>query len=130
VRVACPPEYRPDATVNERSSAIAAGSGGRVTVTDVVAEAAVGARILYTDVWASMGHEEEAKAREKVFGRYQLNSAVLDMATDDALVMHCLPAHRGLEITEDVIDGPHSVVWDQAENRLHSQKALLAFLLA
>jgi ornithine carbamoyltransferase len=130
VRVACPPDYRPDASVTERSSAIAAGSGGRVTVTDVVAEAVVGARVLYTDVWASMGQEKEAEAREKVFGRYQLNSEVVDMAADDAIVMHCLPAHRGMEITDDVIDGPRSVVWEQAENRLHSQKALLAFLLA
>ena len=112
-----------------RSSAIAAASGGRVTVTDVVAEAAVGARVLYTDVWASMGQEDEADARDEAFSRYQLNADVVDMAADDAIVMHCLPAHRGHEITEDVIDGPRSVVWDQAENRLHAQKALLAFLL-
>jgi ornithine carbamoyltransferase len=129
VRVACPPDYRPDGAVAERSGAIAAASGGRVTVTDVVAEAAVGARVLYTDVWASMGKEEEADAREEAFGRYQLNGDVVDMAADDAIVMHCLPAHRGHEITADVIDGPRSVVWDQAENRLHAQKALLAFLL-
>jgi ornithine carbamoyltransferase len=129
VRVACPPDYRPDAAIAERSNAIAAASGGRVTVTDVVAEAAVGARVLYTDVWASMGQEDEADARDEAFGRYQLNADVVDMATDDAIVMHCLPAHRGREITDDVIDGPRSVVWDQAENRLHAQKALLAFLL-
>ena len=129
VRVACPPEYRPNGALVDRSSAIAAASGGRVSVTDVVAEAAVGARVLYTDVWASMGQEEEAAAREEAFGRYQLNADVVDMATDDAIVMHCLPAHRGQEITADVIDGPRSVVWDQAENRLHAQKALLAFLL-
>jgi ornithine carbamoyltransferase len=129
VRVACPPDYRPDAAIAERSKAIAAASGGRVTVTDVVAEAAVGARVLYTDVWASMGQEDEADARDEAFGRYQLNADVVDMATDDAIVMHCLPAHRGREITDDVIDGPRSVVWDQAENRLHAQKALLAFLL-
>ena len=129
VRVACPPDYRPDGAVAERSSAIAAASGGRVTVTDVVAEAAVGAQVLYTDVWASMGQEEEANAREQALGRYQLNADVVDMAADSAIVMHCLPAHRGHEITEDVIDGRRSVVWDQAENRLHAQKALLAFLL-
>jgi ornithine carbamoyltransferase len=129
VRVACPPDHRPDRAVAERSSAIAAASGGRVTVTDVVAEAAVGARVLYTDVWASMGQEDETDARDDVFSRYQLNADVVDMAADDAIVMHCLPAHRGHEITEDVIDGPRSVVWDQAENRLHAQKALLAFLL-
>ena len=129
VRVACPSDYRPDAAVVERSSAIAAASGGRVTVTNVVAEAAVGARVLYTDVWASMGQEDEADARDEAFSRYQLNADVVDMAADDAIVMHCLPAHRGHEITEDVIDGPRSVVWDQAENRLHAQKALLAFLL-
>jgi ornithine carbamoyltransferase len=129
VRVACPPDYRPDAAIAERSNAIAAANGGRVTVTDVVAEAAVGARVLYTDVWASMGQEDEVDARDEAFGRYQLNADVVDMATDDAIVMHCLPAHRGREITDDVIDGPRSVVWDQAENRLHAQKALLAFLL-
>jgi ornithine carbamoyltransferase len=129
VRVACPSGYRPDAAVAERGSAIAAASGGRVTVTDVVAEAAVGARVLYTDVWASMGQEDEVVARDEAFSRYQLNADVVDMAADDAIVMHCLPAHRGHEITEDVIDGPRSVVWDQAENRLHAQKALLAFLL-
>src|SRR5918999_3315938 len=88
VRVACPADYRPDARIAERSSAIAAASGGRVTVTDVVAEAAVGARVLYTDVWASMGQEEETDSREEAFGRYQLNADVVDMATDDAIVMH------------------------------------------
>jgi ornithine carbamoyltransferase len=94
------------------------------------AEAAYGADVLYTDVWASMGHEAEADDRAAAFERYSLTSDVVALAADDAIVMHCLPAHRGEEIAADVIDGPQSVVWDQAENRLHSQKALLAWLLA
>ncbi len=86
--------------------------------------------MLYTDVWASMGQESEAADRASVFAAYQLNRDVVELAAEDAIVMHCLPAHRGEEIAADVLDGPRSVVWDQAENRLHSQKALLAWLLA
>ncbi|HEX2239665.1 MAG TPA: ornithine carbamoyltransferase [Actinomycetota bacterium] len=129
VRVATPSGYAPDWGVVERAQETAAETGGRVTVTEVVAEAVVGADVLYTDVWASMGQEEEAAARRQAFEHYQLNGEVLAMAKDDAIVMHCLPAHRGEEITDEVLDGPQSVVWDQAENRLHSQKALLAWLL-
>ncbi|MFN2526119.1 MAG: ornithine carbamoyltransferase [Actinomycetota bacterium] len=129
VRAATPSEYAPDEGVVQRAQETAANSGGRVTVTEVVAEAVVGADVLYTDVWASMGQEEEAATRRQAFERYQLNSAVLSLAKDDAIVMHCLPAHRDEEITSEVLDGPQSVVWDQAENRLHSQKALLAWLL-
>jgi ornithine carbamoyltransferase len=91
--------------------------------------AAEGADVLYTDVWASMGQEEEHAERVLVFTPYRLDAAALGRASSDAIVMHCLPAHRGEEITDEVIDGPHSVVWDQAENRLHTQKALLAWLL-
>ena len=87
-----------------------------------------GAHVLYTDVWASMGQEEEADARALVFGPYQVNQALLDLADPTAIVLHCLPAHRGQEITDQVIDGPRSAVWDQAEDRLHSQKALLLVL--
>jgi len=87
-----------------------------------------GADVLYTDVWASMGQEEEAGERTLVFGPYRLDAAAVARAADDAIVMHCLPAHRGQEITDEVIDGPQSVVWDQAENRLHTQKALLLWL--
>ena len=89
-----------------------------------------GADVLYTDVWASMGQETEADARALVFPAYRIDDAALARAKDDAIVLHCLPAHRGQEITDDVIDGPRSAVWDQAENRLHTQKALLAWLLS
>jgi ornithine carbamoyltransferase len=130
VRIACPEGYEPLAEVAERSAQIAAETGGRVTVTNVVAEAASGADVLYTDVWASMGQEEDARGRREAFARYQLNSDVVELASEDAIVMHCLPAHRSEEISAEVMDGERSVVWDQAENRLHAQKALLAWLLS
>ena len=129
VRVATPPGHEPFPQVVERSSDLAARNGGKLSVTNVVAEAATGADVLYTDVWASMGQEDQADAKRKRFEKYQINSDVVSLASSDAIVMHCLPAHRGEEITADVLDGPRSVVWDQAENRLHSQKALLAWLL-
>lgn len=130
VRVACPEGYEPFPSVTDRSKQSAIENGGRVSVTHVVAEAATRADVLYTDVWASMGQESEAQSRAETFQRYQLNDNVVDLAAEDAIVMHCLPAHRGEEITASVIDGPRSVVWDQAENRLHTQKALLSFLLS
>jgi ornithine carbamoyltransferase len=130
VRVATPAGHEPQSSVTERCAQIAAGTGGTVTVTNVVAEAAAGADVLYTDVWASMGQESEAEQRRNVFANYSIGSDEVDLAADDVIVMHCLPAHRGEEIAADVIDGPHSVVWDQAENRLHAQKALLAWLLS
>ncbi len=129
VRVACPPGYEPDAGVVDRSSEIASRTGGRVEVTHDVAEASKGADVLYTDVWASMGQETEEEERARIFAPYRLDAAVVETAAPDVIVMHCLPAHRGSEITDEVIDGPHSVVWEQAENRLHAQKALLAWLL-
>ena len=129
VRVATPEGYEPSPRVVARSEAIAAAAGGSVTVTHVVADAARGADVLYTDVWASMGQEAESQRRALIFERYRLDGDVVRLAADDVIVMHCLPAHRGEEIAADVMDGPHSVVWDQAENRLHSQKALLAWLL-
>jgi ornithine carbamoyltransferase len=129
IRVACPQGYEPYPQVVDRCREIAAETRSRIVVTDVVAEAAVGADVLYTDVWASMGQESETQARSKIFDRFQLNADVVAQADGECIVMHCLPAHRGEEITADVIDGPRSVVWDQAENRLHSQKALLAWLL-
>jgi ornithine carbamoyltransferase len=129
VRVASPPGYQPDGTVVDRASKIAAESGGKVTVTDVVAEAATAADILYTDVWASMGREEESAHREEIFEHYRLDAEAVALASDDVIVMHCLPAHRGQEISAEVMDGDRSVVWEQAENRLHSQKALLVWLL-
>jgi ornithine carbamoyltransferase len=129
VRVATPTGHQPSDAVAKRCTQIGAETGGSVTVTTVVAEAVAGADVLYTDVWASMGQETEADARKAVFSRYQINSDVVELAAEDVIVMHCLPAHRGEEITADVMDGPRSVVFDQAENRLHSQKALLAWLL-
>lgn len=129
VRVACPEGHEPYPQVVDRCRDIAAETRARVVVTNVVAEAAVGADVLYTDVWASMGQESESQARAEIFDRYQLNADVVAQADAEVVVMHCLPAHRGQEITADVLDGPRSIVWDQAENRLHSQKALLAWLL-
>ncbi len=129
VRIACPPGHHPDTVVTERSTQIATETGGSVTVTEVVAEAAADADVLYTDVWASMGQESEADARKNVFKGYSVDERALDLAADDAIVMHCLPAHRGEEISAGAIDGEHSVVWDQAENRMHSQMALLDWLL-
>ena len=129
VRIACPKGHEPFPQVVDRCRDIVAESQARVVVTDVVAEAAIGADVLYTDVWASMGQESEAQTRAETFAHYQLNDDVVSQADPEVVVMHCLPAHRGQEITADVLDGPRSVVWDQAENRLHSQKALLAWLL-
>jgi ornithine carbamoyltransferase len=130
VRVACPKGYEPFPSVLDRSRQIASENGGRVSVTHVVAEAATRADVLYTDVWASMGAEGEAESRSKLFAAYQLNDDVVDLAAEDVIVMHCLPAHRGEEISASVMDGPRSVVFDEAENRLHTQKALLAHLLS
>lgn len=125
VAVACPPGYEPAPAVLEAARRL----GGRVRVTAEVPEAAAGADALYTDVWISMGQEAERERRLEGFGRYQLNERVLAMAKPSAVVMHCLPAHRGEEITDAALDGPQSVVLDQAENRLHVQKAVLLMLL-
>jgi ornithine carbamoyltransferase len=128
VRVATPPGFEPIPQVVQRAMEIAAQTGGAVGVTSDPVEAVAGADVLYTDVWASMGREAEADERSLVFQSYQLNQKLVEIAGDGVIVMHCLPAHRGQEVTAEVIDGPHSVVWDQAENRLHTQKALLLFL--
>jgi ornithine carbamoyltransferase len=125
VRVATPPGFEPIPQVVHRAEEIAGETGGSVELTHDPEEAATGAHALYTDVWASMGQEEEANERALVFPAYQVTQKLVDLAAPDVVVLHCLPAHRGLEITDEVIDGPHSVVWDQAENRLHTQKALL-----
>ncbi len=123
LRIAAPKGYRPQASILR-------SAGDRVTLVDAPATAADGADLVVTDVWASMGQEEEQAEREKTFAAYQVNATVMAAAHKDALFMHCLPAHRGEEVTADVIDGPQSVVWDEAENRLHAQKALIEFLLA
>lgn len=124
--ICTPRDYAPDAGVVERARA--AGSLDLSVVHDPV-RAVTGADVVYTDVWASMGQEAEAAAREKIFAPYQLNEALMKHAKDSAIVLHCLPAHRGLEITDGVIDGPQSRVYDEAENRLHVQRAVLALLL-
>lgn len=128
VRVAAPTGFEPIPQIVQRASEIAEETGGSVEVLADPQSAVKGARVLYTDAWASMGQEEESEERSLVFRPYQVNGALVDTAEPDAIVLHCLPAHRGLEITDEVIDGPHSAVWDQAENRLHAQKALLLML--
>ncbi len=123
--IASPHGYEPDNSICSRASE----KGAKITLTRTPFDAARQADVLYTDVWVSMGQEEEAEKRKQDFRGFQINKEILSIAKKDAIVMHCLPAHRGEEITADVIDGPQSVVWDQAENRLHLQKALLEFLV-
>jgi ornithine carbamoyltransferase len=122
LRVACPEGYEPSATLLPQA-------GERVQVLRDPRAAVAGAHLVSTDVWASMGQEDEAAARLKLFQPYQVNRALLDAAAEDVLFLHCLPAHRGEEISEDLLDDPRSAAWDQAENRLHVQKALLEFLV-
>jgi ornithine carbamoyltransferase len=123
--VATPPGYEPDPRIVETCRRL----GGRVALTTEAREAAEGAAVVYTDVWISMGQEAERERRHEAFQRYQVNEALLGFAAPRALVMHCLPAHRGEEITDAVLDGPQSVILDQAENRLHAQKAVILHLL-
>jgi ornithine carbamoyltransferase len=129
VRVATPLGFEPIPQVVQRAQEIGEETGGSAAVTNDPDEACAGADVLYTDVWASMGQEEEAAERTLVFQGYRIDQAAVERAAPDVIVLHCLPAHRGQEITDEVIDGPHAVVWDQAENRLHTQKALLLWLL-
>lgn len=129
VRVATPRGFEPIPQIVQRATEIAERTGGSVLLTNDPREAAAGADVLYTDVWASMGQESESDERALVFPAYRLDQEKVDVARPDVTVLHCLPAHRGQEITDEVIDGPHSAVWDQAENRLHTQKALLLWLL-
>jgi ornithine carbamoyltransferase len=127
--VACPKGYEPDVDVVAFARQEAEASGGRITLLDDARAAAAGADVLYTDVWTSMGQESEAAKRRLDFQGFQVNAALIGLAKPDVLVMHCLPAHRGEEITDEVLDGPHSIVYDEAENRLHVQKAILVTLL-
>jgi ornithine carbamoyltransferase len=122
LNIACPDEYQPDKEILDSAS-------GNINLGIDPGEAVTKADVVVTDVWASMGQEQEAEERRKIFKRYQVNTELMSMANEDALFMHCLPAHRGDEVTAEVIDGPQSVVWDEAGNRLHAQKALLEFLL-
>lgn len=121
LNIASPKGYEPDAALLEEL-------GDRVTLTQDIREAATGSSLITTDVWASMGQEEEQKLREKSFASFQVNDEIMAIAEDDAVFMHCLPAHREEEVTASVLEGPQSVVWDEAENRLHAQKALVEAL--
>ena len=126
---ACPKGYEPDAKLTKKAKALAKKYDASVNIIEDPLEAAKGADAIYTDVWVSMGQEAEAAEREKVFMPYQINAKMMSKAKKGAIVLHCLPAHRGMEISADVMDGPQSVVFDQAENRLHVQKALLVKVL-
>lgn len=129
ISAACPRGYGPDASVVKQAKKNAEKSGAKLELLTDPKKAVAGADVIYTDIWVSMGQEKEAKRRMRAFKGYQVNAQLLKLAKPNAIVMHCLPAHRGQEITDEVIDGPRSVVWDQAENRMHAQKALLVSLL-
>ena len=122
LNIACPAGFEPDQSHTDECR-------DNVEIMNDATAACKGSDLIVTDVWASMGQEEEQKAREQAFSQFQVNGELMSLAHGDALFMHCLPAHRGEEVTAEVIDGDHSVVWDEAENRLHAQKALLEFLL-
>jgi len=129
VTIGSPKGFEPIKEVVEMSLNFARKSGSKIEIVNDPKEAAKDADILYTDVWASMGQEAEHDKRVQIMKPYQINSSIVSLAKEDAIVMHCLPAHRGEEITDEVLDGPHSVVFDQAENRLHIQKAILSLLI-
>jgi ornithine carbamoyltransferase len=129
IRVASPPEFSPADDVVTDAARIAATTGGSVALYTEPTEAVAGADVVVTDTWVSMGKEDEKAHRVSVFGRYRVDAELMALAQEDATFMHCLPADRGYEVTADVIDGPQSVIWDEAENRLHAQKALMVWLL-
>jgi ornithine carbamoyltransferase len=129
VTIAAPPGFEPDTRVLAAVRTRAAETGATVTITDDPRAAASGADVLVTDTWTSMGQENDGLDRVGPFRPFQINAELLARADSEAVVLHCLPAHRGEEITDEAIDGPHSAVWDEAENRLHAQKALLVWLL-
>jgi ornithine carbamoyltransferase len=130
VTVASPAGFAPDPMLTAAAERRAADTGASVTITADSAAGATGADVLVTDTWTSMGQEDDGLDRVRPFRPFQLNADLVAKADSEAVVLHCLPAHRGHEITDEVIDGPHSAVWDEAENRLHAQKALLVWLLA
>ncbi len=129
IAIATPADFMPDVDLVDRAKSIAAITGTQVVVTTSPQAAVSGAHVVYTDVWASMGQEAESADRLSVFPPYQVNRELLTLADAEAIVLHCLPAHRGEEITDEVLEGNRSRVWDQAENRLHAQKALLVSVL-
>jgi ornithine carbamoyltransferase len=130
VRVASPADYAPDERVVADADAVAVQTGGSVALYTDPSEAAAGADVVVTDTWVSMGKEEEKAHRVATFGAYQVTPELMSAAKPDAIFLHCLPADRGYEVAAEVIDGPQSVIWDESENRLHAQKALLVWLLA
>jgi len=129
VMVATPEDYLPDETVVADARELAGRTGGGVEIVHDPAEAVAGADVVATDTWVSMGTEEEREAREKAFSGFQVTEELMELAAPDAVVLHCLPAYRGKEITEGVLDGPQSIVWEEAEFRLHAQKAILTWLV-
>src|SRR5664279_1944523 len=128
--IGCPEGYTPDPDIVAQAEGLAAVSGASLVVTHDTAQALAGAHAVYTDVWASMGQEQEAVERKRAFRSYQVNDALFAMARPDAVFMHCLPAKRDEEVTDSIMEHPRSVIFDQAENRLHAQKALLLMMLA
>jgi ornithine carbamoyltransferase len=129
VAIACPPGYEPNEKILQMAIEDAKATGAKLTVVRDPYEAVAGADVVYTDVWASMGQEDEADEKEKHFLKYQVNQRLLKEAHPDAIVLHCLPAKRGKEITDEVMDGPQSAVFDEAENRLHAHKAIMAMTM-
>jgi ornithine carbamoyltransferase len=127
--IATPTEYGPDKDIVQRARDLAESSGANIVITNDPVEAVRDADMVYTDTWTSMGQEAEAKRRRAVFAPYQVNRQLFSHARQDALFMHCLPAHRGEEVTDDIIDSDNSVVFQEAENRLHVQKAIMASLV-
>ncbi len=129
ISICSPSGFEPDSEITRLARLDASKTGANIVIEDDPAQAAQAADIIYTDVWTSMGMEGEEEKRLESFSRYQVNNSLLEKANEDVLVMHCLPAHRGEEITDEVMDGPHSIVFDQAENRLHAQKAIMALIM-
>ena len=129
VVIAAPPGFEPDSRILSLAQQDAQATGAKLWVVNDPAEAVSDADIVYTDVWASMGHEDQAEEKEQQFIKYQVNQSLLSLAKKDAIVLHCLPAKRGKEITEEVMDGPQSAVFDEAENRLHAHKAIMALIM-
>jgi len=129
MRAATPKDFKPNADILAKAQEIAKEKGGRIETLSNPYQAVEGADVIYTDTWVSMGQEAEKQAREKLFLPYQVNDKLAEKANKDYIFLHCLPAHRGLEVSADVIDGPHSVVFDEAENRMHAQKAILVAVL-
>lgn len=129
IRVGCPDGFKPNPDILAQAQDIAQKNGCTISITTDPKAAVMDCDVVYTDVWISMGDEADKAGRERVFSPYQVNRELIDGASDDCIVMHCLPAHRGLEITSEVIDSPRSVMFDEAENRLHAQKAIILYLL-